>query len=183
MTERSGPRHAAAGDGRTVQLFGVRFDYKIESADSGGALCVLEVEIPPSTLVKPHMHSREDEYTLVLDGGSASGSVTATTRQAVATTWPSPAASRTPCGMPAPRRRGSPRFWRRVGWRSTSRSWLPFWPVMTRRRVLRAGRAVRHHHSRRLDQGARTALRRQAVSCLAAAMHARCPPSPRREDP
>jgi hypothetical protein len=37
MTERSGPRHAAAGDGRTVQLFGVRFDYKIESADSGGA--------------------------------------------------------------------------------------------------------------------------------------------------
>jgi quercetin dioxygenase-like cupin family protein len=68
MTEGAGPRHAGAADGRTVQLFGVRFDYKIESADTGGALCVLEVEIPPSTLVKPHMHSREDEYTLVLDG-------------------------------------------------------------------------------------------------------------------
>jgi quercetin dioxygenase-like cupin family protein len=68
MTGVSVPRRVAAGDGRTVQLFGVRFEYKIESADSGGSLCVLEVEIPPKTLVKPHMHSREDEYTLVLDG-------------------------------------------------------------------------------------------------------------------
>lgn len=68
MTGASMAKRVAVGDGRVVQLFGVRFLYKIESADSGGSLCVLEVEIPPKTLVKPHMHSREDEYTLVLDG-------------------------------------------------------------------------------------------------------------------
>jgi quercetin dioxygenase-like cupin family protein len=68
MVDAPGPKRVAVGDGRTVQLFGVRFSYKVESSDSGGSLCVLEVEIPPRTLVKPHSHSREDEYTLVLDG-------------------------------------------------------------------------------------------------------------------
>jgi len=56
------------GEGRCVMLFAVRFDYKVTSADSGGALAALEVTIPPRTLVKPHNHSREDEYTVVLEG-------------------------------------------------------------------------------------------------------------------
>ena len=56
------------GRGKTIMLYGVRFDYKVTSADSGGALSALEVTIPPRTLVKPHNHSREDEYTVVLDG-------------------------------------------------------------------------------------------------------------------
>jgi quercetin dioxygenase-like cupin family protein len=51
-----------------VRLFGVRFDYKVESADSGGSLAVLEVEIPAKTLVKPHNHTREDEFSLILAG-------------------------------------------------------------------------------------------------------------------
>ena len=38
------------------------------SGDSGGRLAVLEVEIPPRTLVKPHSHAREDEFSLVLSG-------------------------------------------------------------------------------------------------------------------
>ena len=58
----------APGQGKTVMLFAVRFDYKGTSADSGGALAALEVTIPPRTLVKPHNHSREDEYTVVLAG-------------------------------------------------------------------------------------------------------------------
>ena len=29
---------------------------------------MLEVTIPPRTLVKPHMHTLEDEYTFILDG-------------------------------------------------------------------------------------------------------------------
>jgi quercetin dioxygenase-like cupin family protein len=53
---------------KIVQLFGVRFTYQIESADSGGALAMLEVEIPPQTLIKPHTHTREDEYSIVLEG-------------------------------------------------------------------------------------------------------------------
>jgi len=56
------------GQGKTVLLYGVRFDYKVASGDSGGALSALEVTIPPRTLVKPHNHSREDEYTVVLAG-------------------------------------------------------------------------------------------------------------------
>ena len=57
-----------AGEHKTVMLFAVRFDYKVTAADSGGTLAALEVTIPPRTLVKPHNHSREDEYTVVLDG-------------------------------------------------------------------------------------------------------------------
>ena len=56
------------GEGKCVMLFAVRFDYKVTSADSGGALAALEVAIPPGTLVKPHNHSREDEFTVVLAG-------------------------------------------------------------------------------------------------------------------
>jgi hypothetical protein len=56
------------GQGRSVTLFAVGFDDKVTSADSGGALAALEVTIPPRTLVKPHNHTREDEYTVVLAG-------------------------------------------------------------------------------------------------------------------
>lgn len=62
------PKLVAPGEGQTVMLFGVRFDYKVVTADSGGGLAMLEVEIPAGTLVKPHNHSREDEFSLVLDG-------------------------------------------------------------------------------------------------------------------
>jgi quercetin dioxygenase-like cupin family protein len=63
-----GPKVIAPGAGKTVMLFGVRFSYKVESADSGGTLAVMEVEIPAHTLVKPHNHTREDEFSLVLEG-------------------------------------------------------------------------------------------------------------------
>jgi quercetin dioxygenase-like cupin family protein len=58
----------APGEGKTIMLFAVRFDDKVASADAGGALAALEVTIPPKTLIKPHDHSREDEFTVVLAG-------------------------------------------------------------------------------------------------------------------
>jgi quercetin dioxygenase-like cupin family protein len=58
----------APGEGKRVTLFGVRFSYKVVSEDSGGSLTVMEVEIPPHTLVKPHNHGREDEFSMVLSG-------------------------------------------------------------------------------------------------------------------
>lgn len=66
----STPHHktVAPGGGKTVRLFGVLFSYKVESADSGGDLAVLQIEIPPRTLIKPHLHTREDEYSVVLSG-------------------------------------------------------------------------------------------------------------------
>src|SRR6266480_6957806 len=68
MASAISPKVIAPGEGKTVKLFGVRFSYKVESADSGGSLAVLEVEIPARTLVKPHSHSREDEFSVVLEG-------------------------------------------------------------------------------------------------------------------
>ena len=62
------PKVIPPGAGKTVSLFGVRFSYKVETADCDGTLAVMEVEIPARTLVKPHNHTREDEFTLVLEG-------------------------------------------------------------------------------------------------------------------
>jgi quercetin dioxygenase-like cupin family protein len=68
MSTAPSARMVPPGEGKCVMLFAVRFDYKVTSADSGGALAALEVTIPPGTLVKPHNHPREDEYTHVLAG-------------------------------------------------------------------------------------------------------------------
>jgi quercetin dioxygenase-like cupin family protein len=68
MPTPSTAKLVAPGEAKTVRLYGVRFDYRVDSADSGGTVAVLEVEIPARTLVKPHNHSREDEYSLVLAG-------------------------------------------------------------------------------------------------------------------
>ncbi|MET1232792.1 MAG: cupin domain-containing protein [Candidatus Limnocylindrales bacterium] len=52
----------------SISLYDVMFRYGIGSDDSDGALSMLEVTIPPRTLVKPHTHTREDEYSLILSG-------------------------------------------------------------------------------------------------------------------
>ena len=57
------------GDGEAVELgsFGARF--LLEAAASGGRVAVVEHWVPPRTLAAPlHRHSREDEYSLVLQG-------------------------------------------------------------------------------------------------------------------
>jgi len=63
-----GGRQIEPASGKTVTLYDVRFTYKVESTDSRGELSILETLIPPRTLVKPHTHTREDEFSLVLDG-------------------------------------------------------------------------------------------------------------------
>ena len=68
MSRAFPPKVVGAGEGKTVMLFGVRFGYKVVNGDSGGRLAILEVEIPARTLVKPHAHAREDEFSLVLSG-------------------------------------------------------------------------------------------------------------------
>jgi uncharacterized RmlC-like cupin family protein len=51
-----------------ISLYDVAFRYGIGTEETGGALSILEVTIPPRTLVKPHIHSREDECSLILSG-------------------------------------------------------------------------------------------------------------------
>jgi quercetin dioxygenase-like cupin family protein len=68
MTGAFSPKMVAPDEGKTVMLFGVRFSYKIVSTDCGGTLAAMEVEIPARTLVKPHNHAREDEFSLIVSG-------------------------------------------------------------------------------------------------------------------
>lgn len=62
------PKAIPPTETRALSLYDVQFRYAVGAAESDGALAMLEVTIPPRTLVKPHRHSREDEFTLVLSG-------------------------------------------------------------------------------------------------------------------
>ena len=64
-----GPRKLGPADGKLVdiQSAGVRFMAWAE--ETGGGFSLVEHPIPPRTLVAPlHKHSREDEYSFVLEG-------------------------------------------------------------------------------------------------------------------
>jgi quercetin dioxygenase-like cupin family protein len=47
---------------------GVGVIFKIDGADSGGALSIVEHTFAVGALVPPHLHTREDEYSAVLEG-------------------------------------------------------------------------------------------------------------------
>ena len=64
-----GPRKVGPADGKYVDLpaIGVRFMAWME--ETGGGFSLVEHPIPPRTLAAPvHRHSREDEYSYVLEG-------------------------------------------------------------------------------------------------------------------
>jgi quercetin dioxygenase-like cupin family protein len=81
------PKVVAAERAHEISLYDVRFRYGIGADETDGVLSMLEVTIPPRTLVKPHIHSREDEFTLVLSGkvGARLGDVT--TEEIAAGSW------------------------------------------------------------------------------------------------
>ena len=57
------------GEGRAGGLApGVGVVFKIDGADSGGALSIVEHPFDVGALVPPHIHHFEDEYSIVLDG-------------------------------------------------------------------------------------------------------------------
>lgn len=57
------------GEGRRGELVpGVGVIFKIDGADSGGALAVVEHPFEVGGLVPPHVHHREDEFSIVLEG-------------------------------------------------------------------------------------------------------------------
>ncbi|HCU49435.1 MAG TPA: hypothetical protein DGG94_06480, partial [Micromonosporaceae bacterium] len=57
------------GEGQRGELMpGVGVIFKIDGADSGGALAVVEHPFEVGGLVPPHIHHREDEISIVLDG-------------------------------------------------------------------------------------------------------------------
>ena len=64
-----GPRKLAADEGRAVDLGSVGVRFMAWGEETGGGFSLVEHPIPPRTLVAPlHRHSREDEYSFVLEG-------------------------------------------------------------------------------------------------------------------
>ncbi|HEY8676126.1 MAG TPA: cupin domain-containing protein [Candidatus Dormibacteraeota bacterium] len=57
------------GGGRTGGLApGIGVVFKLSGEDTGGALSVVEHPFEIGALVPPHLHTREDEYSIVLEG-------------------------------------------------------------------------------------------------------------------
>src|SRR5918994_1867785 len=65
----TGPRIIGPKDGKFVDLQSVGVRFMIWGAETGGTFSLVEHPIPPRTLVAPlHIHTREDEYSYVLEG-------------------------------------------------------------------------------------------------------------------
>jgi quercetin dioxygenase-like cupin family protein len=57
------------GGGRVGRLGpGVGVHFKIDGSDTGGALSIVEHPFDVGALVRPHVHTREDEISIVLEG-------------------------------------------------------------------------------------------------------------------
>ena len=64
-----GPRKIGAADGRLVDIQSAGVRFIAWSEETGGGFSLVEHPIPPHGLVAPlHKHSREDEYSYVLEG-------------------------------------------------------------------------------------------------------------------
>jgi mannose-6-phosphate isomerase-like protein (cupin superfamily) len=64
-----GPRKLGPADGAYTDLGSVGVRFMIWTEESGGGFSLVEHPIPPRALCAPlHRHSREDEYSFVLEG-------------------------------------------------------------------------------------------------------------------
>jgi mannose-6-phosphate isomerase-like protein (cupin superfamily) len=69
MQITGGPRVIGPGDGHAVDLQSLGVRFLAWGAETGGGFSLVEHPIPPRTLCAPlHRHSREDEYSFVLEG-------------------------------------------------------------------------------------------------------------------
>jgi quercetin dioxygenase-like cupin family protein len=56
------------GAGPQGNLGAIGVVFKLWDRDTGGALSIVEHPFPPGALVPPHLHTREDEYSIVTEG-------------------------------------------------------------------------------------------------------------------
>ncbi|WP_040810911.1 cupin domain-containing protein [Nocardia concava] len=56
------------GAGRSFPIPGFGADFKFDSQSTGGAVSMVEHPFSVGMITPPHMHSREDEYSIVLEG-------------------------------------------------------------------------------------------------------------------
>ena len=57
-----------AGEGRVLNVLGERVTCKVETAETGGSLTIVEEASDPNGGPPPHIHEREDEAFYVLEG-------------------------------------------------------------------------------------------------------------------
>lgn len=64
-----GPRIVGPNDGRAVELGSIGARFMTWTEETGGGFSLVEHPMPPRRLAAPlHKHSREDEYSFVLEG-------------------------------------------------------------------------------------------------------------------
>lgn len=56
------------GEGRAGDLGSIGVVFKLWGGDTGGAVAIVEHPFPVGALVPPHLHTREDEYSIVTEG-------------------------------------------------------------------------------------------------------------------
>jgi mannose-6-phosphate isomerase-like protein (cupin superfamily) len=56
------------GEGRVGELGTIGVAFKLWGHETSGALAVVEHPFPVGALVPPHLHTREDEYSIVTEG-------------------------------------------------------------------------------------------------------------------
>jgi mannose-6-phosphate isomerase-like protein (cupin superfamily) len=56
------------GQGEVVEIPGFGAQYKLRSRDTGGLLSIVEHPFAVGIITAPHLHTREDEHSLVLEG-------------------------------------------------------------------------------------------------------------------
>jgi len=56
------------GEGGSGTLGSIGVDFKLWGSDTGGAVSIVEHPFPVGALVRPHLHTREDEYSIVTEG-------------------------------------------------------------------------------------------------------------------
>src|SRR5437016_14513113 len=55
-------------DGQFVWLGGLGIQFKLDGTNTQGAFSVVEHPLEPGAFAPPHTHSREDEFSYVLEG-------------------------------------------------------------------------------------------------------------------
>src|SRR5207342_2905305 len=67
--QAAGLKVVQPGEGRGGGLApGVGVVFKIDGTDTGGALSIVEHPFAIGAMVPPHMHTREDEFSIVTEG-------------------------------------------------------------------------------------------------------------------
>ena len=89
------------GEGATGDLGMIGVAFKFWGRDTNGQVAVVEHPFPVGALVPPHLHTREDEYSIVTEEKSAFDLAIVRPCSPPAGTSPSHAGKCTQCGTPA----------------------------------------------------------------------------------